>query len=71
METILKTYGVAAEDNTEGAAARDFDAAAVSDSDVVIVCVGNVVLEAFLNRTHITGSPAVDTRVCSQGLESA
>ena len=71
METISKTYGVAAEDDTKGAAARDFDAAAVSHSDVVVVCVGNVVLQEFLNPTHITGSPAVDTRMCSRGLERA
>ena len=71
METISKTYGVAAEDDMEGTAARDFDAAAVSHSDVVVVCVWNVVLEEFLNRTHITGSPAVDTDMCSRGLECA
>ena len=55
----------------ERATAHVVDAAAVSHSDVVVVCVGNVVLEEFLNRTHVTGSPAVDTRVCSRGLERA
>ena len=70
METISKTYGVAAKDDTEGATARDFDAVAVSHSDVV-VCVGNVDLEEFLNRTHITGGPAVDTCMFSRGLERA
>ena len=71
VETLAKTYGVAAEDDTERAVAHNVDASAVSHSGVVVVCVGNVVLKEFLNRTHITGSPAVDTRVCSQGLESA
>ena len=72
METIAKLYGgVAAKDDKERAAARNVDASAVSHSDVVVVCVGNVVLEEFLNRTHVTGSPAVDTRVCSRGLERA
>ena len=69
VETISKTDGVAAKDDMEGAAARNFDAAAVSHSDVAIVGVGNVVLKEFLNQTHITGSPAVDTRMCHRGLE--
>ena len=71
METIAKTYKVTADDDTERAVACDVDAAAVSHSDVVVVCVGNVFLEEFLNWTHVTGSPAVDTRVCSRGLERA
>ena len=71
METTSKTYGVATEVDTERAAASDVDTSAVSHNGVVVVCVGNVVLKEFLNRTHITGSPAVDTRVCSQGLERA
>ena len=71
METIAKTYRVAAEDDTERTAARNVDASAVSHSDVVVVRVGNVVLEEFLNWTHVTGCPAVDTRVCSRRLERA
>ena len=63
---------MAAEDDMERAAARNVDASAVSHSDVVVVCVGNAVLKEFLNRTHITESPAVDTRMCrSRGLERA
>ena len=71
METIAKTYRVAAEDDTERTAARNVDASAVRHSDVVVVRVGNVVLEEFLNRAHVAGSPAVDTRMCSQGLKRA
>jgi hypothetical protein len=69
METIAKMHRVAAKDNMEGAADRNFDAAAVSHGDVAIVGVGNVVLEEFLNRAHITGSITVDTCMCSRGLE--
>jgi hypothetical protein len=65
VETIAKTYGVAAEDDTERTAARDVDAAAVGHSDVVVICVGNVILGKILNRAHVTGSPAVDTHVWS------
>ena len=71
METIAKTYGVAAEDDTERTATRDVDVAAVGHSDVVVVCVGNVFLEKFLNWAHVTGSPAVNTHVYSWGLERA
>ena len=59
--TIAKMHGVAAKDDAEGAAARNFDAAAVIHGDLAIVGVGNVVLEEFLNRAHITGSTTVDT----------
>ena len=64
-----RTGCVATENDTEGAAAHNFDVAAVGHGDVTIVGVGNVVLEEFLNRTYITGSPAVDTRMCHRGLE--
>ena len=69
LETIVKTHRVAANDDTKGAAARNFDAVAVSHRDVAIAGVGNIVLEEFLNRTHITVSTTADTRMCSRGLE--
>jgi hypothetical protein len=71
VETIVKTYRVAAKDDTERSAACNVDASAVNHSGVVVVRAGNVVLDEFLNWTHVTGSSAVDTHVCSRGLERA
>ena len=71
METITKMDRVATKDDAERTAACNVDASAVSHGDVVVVRVKDVVLKEFLDWTHVTGSPAVDTRVCSRGLERA
>jgi hypothetical protein len=71
VETITKTDGVATKDYMKRTAARNVDASAVRHGDAVVVRVGDVVLEESLDWTHVTGSPAVDTCVCSRGLERA
>jgi hypothetical protein len=47
-------YADTAKDDTKGAAACNFDAAAVGHSYVAMVGEGNAVLEEFLNQAHIT-----------------